>query len=560
MITMHNNRTARYQVVIAAVAALLFFPFLGQVNLFDWDEINFAESAREMISSGDYLTVRINFIPFWEKPPLFIWMQAISMKIFGINEFAARFPNALCGIVTLLVLFNVGRRLKDLQFGLLWTLLYAGSVLPFFYFKSGIIDPWFNLFIFLGVYQMYRYFSGTGNRLQFAVLSGLFIGLAILTKGPVALLVFAITTGLMLAIKRFRIAARFRDVLAFTLVLAFTGGFWFILQILSGNYGIIVDFIEYQIRLFRTKDAGHGGFMLYHVVVLLVGVFPASLMAIPSLIGLPRNKENPDEFRKWMMILFWVVLVVFTIVKTKIVHYSSLCYFPLTFLAAWSVYHWKSLSVKWQKAIILLVVLMGIILAVGTIGITNIEKFKTLLISKGWIGDPFAIGCLGADAGWKGYEFAAGVLLLAGVAAFAVFSRKGGMLKPTLVITATVPLFMFLAMYLIVPRIEAYSQRAAIDFFRSVSREDAYLETIGYKSYAHLFYGRIRNHTHEQARDKSWLLTGDIDKPAYFSIKINRKEKFMKEYPHIEYMYEENGFVFFSRKPGIQPQRTDNDQ
>jgi 4-amino-4-deoxy-L-arabinose transferase-like glycosyltransferase len=134
------------------IAALLFVPFLGKVHLFDWDEINFAESAREMIVTGDYLTVQINFQPFWEKPPLFIWMQVLSMKVFGINEFAARFPNAVCGIITLLVLFNIGKRIRDNLFGLLWVMAFAGSILPFFYFKSGIIDPWFNLFIFLGVY------------------------------------------------------------------------------------------------------------------------------------------------------------------------------------------------------------------------------------------------------------------------------------------------------------------------------------------------------------------------------------------------------------------------
>ena len=73
----------------------LFFPFLGQSHLFDWDEINFAEAAREMIVTGDYLRVQINFQMFWEKPPFFIWLQVLSMKSFGINEFAARFPNAL---------------------------------------------------------------------------------------------------------------------------------------------------------------------------------------------------------------------------------------------------------------------------------------------------------------------------------------------------------------------------------------------------------------------------------------------------------------------------------
>lgn len=59
---------------------LLFLPWLGNVHLFDWDEINFAEAAREMIVSSNYLSVQIDFWPFWEKPPLFIWLQALSMN------------------------------------------------------------------------------------------------------------------------------------------------------------------------------------------------------------------------------------------------------------------------------------------------------------------------------------------------------------------------------------------------------------------------------------------------------------------------------------------------
>src|SRR6056300_795461 len=88
--------------LVGLVAALVYMPFLGGVHLFDWDEINFAEAAREMIVSGDYFQVQIDFLPFWEKPPLFIWMQALAMKVFGINEFSARLPNAVAGITTLL--------------------------------------------------------------------------------------------------------------------------------------------------------------------------------------------------------------------------------------------------------------------------------------------------------------------------------------------------------------------------------------------------------------------------------------------------------------------------
>lgn len=542
----YNNRLTN--VAIALIAALLFIPFLGGVHLFDWDEINFAESAREMIQSGDYLTVQINYIPFWEKPPLFIWMQVASMKVFGVNEFAARFPNAICGIVSLLVLYNLGRRLISFRFGLLWVLFYAGSLLPFFYFKSGIIDPWFNLFIFLGAYYFYEYLCLPSSTLRNIAGSSFFIGLAILTKGPVALLVFLLTAGIFILMKKLRVRLRLQDLLLYVLILAFTGGFWFILQILKGNFSIIADFIVYQIRLFRTEDAGHGGFLLYHFVVLFAGVFPASVFALPALFG-SREDGLKKDFYRMMLILFWVVLILFTIVRTKIVHYSSLCYFPLTFLAAWSFHHALHQIPRWKRLIQVLTLLLGTILTLTITTLTFIDHFKQDLIQAGWVHDPFAQACLQADGTWKGHEFLAGLLLLAGLTGFFIAWHRNNTGKGLNILTGTMPVFMVMAMLLIVPRVEAYSQRAAIDFFISVRDQDAYLETVGYKSYAHLFYGRARHHANPLARDEKWLLTGALDKTAYFSIKINKKDKFMQEYPDIELLYEKNGFVFFKRTP-----------
>jgi 4-amino-4-deoxy-L-arabinose transferase-like glycosyltransferase len=173
---------------------LFFLPNLGVVHLFDWDEINFAESAREMIVTGNYHRVQINFQPFWEKPPLFFWLQVISMKAFGINEFAARLPNAIFGVITLVTFYYIGKKHKDERFGFIWAIAYLGTFLPHLYFKSGIIDPVFNYFIFLGIYFMYRAMRNAGKKsFTFIALSGVFIGLANLTKGPVGLLVFLLT-------------------------------------------------------------------------------------------------------------------------------------------------------------------------------------------------------------------------------------------------------------------------------------------------------------------------------------------------------------------------------
>src|SRR6186997_825968 len=112
----YKKQSNLYLAIIILSGIFFFIPFLGKVHLFDWDEINFAESAREMIVTGNYSRVMINFQPFWEKPPLFFWLQAASMHVFGITEFAARFPNAVFGIISLLTFYIIGKKLIDERF------------------------------------------------------------------------------------------------------------------------------------------------------------------------------------------------------------------------------------------------------------------------------------------------------------------------------------------------------------------------------------------------------------------------------------------------------------
>ena len=546
------NKPLITQVLIVLVASLLFIPFLGQVPLFDWDEINFAESAREMIVSGDYLTVQINFQPFWEKPPLFIWMQVLSMKIFGINEFAARFPNAVCGIISLLVLFSIGKRVYSERFGLLWVLVYAGSILPHFYFKSGIIDPWFNLFIFLGIYFFILFTDKhqKGKNMARVSLSALFIGLAILTKGPVAFLIFVLCFLVFWVINRFRLKVKFSEVFVYAIVLILTGGFWFILQIMNGNFDVVIDFIQYQIRLFNTKDAGHGGFAGYHVVVLFFGVFPASVIALKGFIRKKDDSISQIHFKKWMLILFWVVLILFSIVRTKIVHYSSLCYFPLSFLATYMIYKLIKKKTRWLYGVMNpLILFTALIISFITAGIGLIERYKERIIDSGWINDPFAIASLNADVNWGGYEFILGIFLFTGVVISMFLFRHKYRRTGFVLIFIVGMIYTNLTILLLVPKIEQYSQHASIEFYENIRDEDCYIETLGFKSYAHLFYTRKKIPENKRSYEKHWLLTGRIDKTAYFITKIQKAEKYENKYPVLIKLYEKNGFVFYKREP-----------
>lgn len=537
------------ELLIIAAGMILFLPFIGRLHLFDWDEINFAESAREMIMTGDYSTVRINYLPFWEKPPLFIWMQALSMKIFGINEFAARFPNSLCGILTLLCLYRMGKRIYDRDFGLYWTMAYAGSILPFFYFKSGIIDPWFNLFIFLGIMNfIFMLDAGQpGTRRVRALAAGLFLGLAVLTKGPVGFLLFILTTGVYWTINRFRMRIGWKEALIFLMALILSGSAWFIIQVLKGNYGLILEFVQYQVRLLRTRDAGHGGFLLYHFLVLLLGVFPSSLLALK---GFRRNYYDggiQKKLRIWMVVLLLVVLVVFTAVKTKIVHYSSLAYFPITYLAAGVVYKIVNKHLRNYRWIDILIASAGFLCGMFIVAAPWIMMRKDRIIASGRITDAFALGNLGAPVKWTGYESLVGVVLIAGVVVYLVLAWKEKR-SAYPVLFASVALFTSLFVCIFVPRVEGYTQKALVEFCEDRQGEDCYVATLRLKSYAPLFYTKKPVPAEPGPRSTEWLLKGPIDKPAYFITRNKSASGYLEDNPGLQKVGERNGYVFLKRE------------
>lgn len=527
------------------MGSILYIPFLGHVHLFDWDEINFAESAREMIISGNYLDVQINFAKFWEKPPLFIWLQALSMKMFGINEFAARFPNAIVGIFSLISLFLIGKNTRDTKFGLIWTALYAGSILPFLYFKSGIIDPLFNLFIFLGIYYFYRFNKSLEKSWLHILLSASFIGLGILTKGPVALLLFGLTAFVYMIVKKqYKKYFRLNLLLPYIIVVSLVGGFWFILQYLHGNKKILVDFISYQIRLFSTKDAGHGGFLLYHFVVILLGVFPASIFALK---GFKSKKEKSDlkDFHLWMKILFWVVMILFSIVSTKIVHYSSLAYFPVTFLASYYIYYGLEDNKTEPKWITYLLTAVASIWAFVVIAIPFIGKNAQKIVESQFIHDAFTNANLQAKVYWSGLESLIGIVFLIAIIV-SVFFTNNKRKKWVGVLLASV-FFIYATLLFIAPKIEMYSQGALVAFYQNHAKEDAYFSTYGLKSYAQYFYTDVPIQTNKSHEHVEWLRSGKTDKIVYVVTRNNKAGDFIKKYPNFAKLYEKNGFVFFQK-------------
>jgi 4-amino-4-deoxy-L-arabinose transferase-like glycosyltransferase len=534
--------------LLIIIAAIFFLPFLGRVSLFDWDEANFAEASREMIERRTYTQVTIDYQPFYQKPPLFMWLQVLSMELFGVNEFSARFVNAVCGILTLCIVFLIGRRIYAPLFGMFWALAFFGSFLPHFFFRSGIIDPVFNLLIFCGIYLIAKTLATAFLRTRFvlAAAAGFLIGLAVLAKGPVALLVVCLVMGIYWMSYRFKPLFSVPEVIAFFIATALAASLFFGIETATHGTAFVKRFIAYQIKLFSTGDSGHGRPFYFHTVVLLFGCFPASFFAVISLFKRDATTGPQRAFNRLMVILFWTVLVLFSIVKTKTVLYSSLAWFSITYLAALFLHSLCTKSRPPGRPLIIALALFG-----GLVSLA-ITLFPVLIINKQWIvpliHDKFAIACLQNPVPWTGFEFLLGIgYSVAFSAALALFIIKRPVAASfTLFGSSAACLFLFMLMF--APKIEAYSQAGPVDFYKEHANQDVYVRAL-FKSYADLFYSRKKPGENPKSRDKEWLLKGGIDKPAYFVARVTQTKRYDGDTTiRLIKLKSEYGFVYYKRE------------
>lgn len=553
--------TLQYRLILLLMGAAFFLPFLGAAPLFDWDEVNFAESAREMLLTGDYFRVRINFQPFWEKPPLFIWMQAASMQLFGINEYAARFPNAVFGMLNLLLLFELGRHLRSDRFGFLWAMGMLGVFLPHVYFKSGIIDPVFNTFIFLSVWFIYKAARqyGSSRARSMAIWAGVFMGLAVLTKGPVGVLLPVLTTIAFWVFSRMKPLVSLVNLFLCALAALFVSAFWFGPETLKNGTWFLEEFIRYQIRLFSTPDAGHAQPFYYHFVVVLLGCFPISIPALRVLFRSAQTRLDDPDFTLWMKCLLWTVLLLFSIVTTKIVHYSSMAYLPLAALGAISLEEFLRGRQNWSFWQSLLFILVGLLPGLAMFALPWIGMNPETIVP--FIKDPFAVANLSAPVSWSPWNYIPGILWISGVFLtwWYFWQQRRAQAIAVMFSFTLIAVSIFLSTF--PARIAGYTQNTALEYYRSLRGKDVYVETLRFKSFAQYFYTQKQRFSaleEANSRDaegnyhidvlRKWYLEGNIDKPVYFVVKSIHLDDYI-HLSNLELLENKHGFALLRRLP-----------
>jgi hypothetical protein len=323
---------------LAAAVLLGLFYGLGAFPLFDVDEGAFSEATREMIERGDWVSTWLNGQPRYDKPILIYWLQAASVLLFGANEFAFRLPSALAASAWIGATFVFTRHIADLGSARAAAFIAATTAGVIVIGRGAIADALLNLFLALAMFDIIRYAQAKEPGAALCRRVFLWIGLGLLTKGPVALLVPAAASFLAYALQG-RLAGWWRAVRdpAGWLILLAVAAPWYLLEYSRrGDAFLAGFFLRHNVERFMSPLQGHSGSVLYYLPAVLVLLLPYTglfLRILPlRLPDLRRLRGQRVDTFLWCWFLF--VLVFFSLAGTKLPHYLLYGVTPLFILMA----------------------------------------------------------------------------------------------------------------------------------------------------------------------------------------------------------------------------------
>lgn len=321
-----------WPLLLAAAVWLGLFHGLGTIPLFDVDEGAFGEATREMLARGDYVSTWLNGQPRFDKPILTYWLQAASVSLFGLTEFALRLPSALAACAWIAAIHAFTRRVVDRDTARAAAFIAATSAGVVVIGRGAIADALLNLFLALAMFDVYRQLVDPRPRWRRRVF--LWIGLGFLTKGPVALLVPG-AAGAFAFVLLGRAAGWWkavRDPVGWGILLAVAGPWYALEYARRGDAFLAGFFLRHNVERFLAPLQGHGGGPFYYLPALLLLVLPYTGLLLVTLPGLRRWRATPLDTLLWCWFLF--VLAFFSLAGTKLPHYLLYGATPLFILMA----------------------------------------------------------------------------------------------------------------------------------------------------------------------------------------------------------------------------------
>jgi 4-amino-4-deoxy-L-arabinose transferase-like glycosyltransferase len=272
----------RITLPLLLLAALTFFAGLGRGAITDSDEAFYAESSREMVASGDWITPHYNYEPRFQKPVLYYWLTSATYLVTGASEMGARLWAALAGVGLVLVTAACGRRWYDETTG-----LFAGAIVAtnFGYFSIGrmaLPDLPLTFCITLAIWAaLVSTLEQERSPRKFVILAALGLGLGFLMKGPVGVIIPAIVIVPVLMLERRSIGLNPADiVIGFLVFLAVAMPWYVVMWARHGNEYLQSFFVGDNFERFATDRFNDPRPWWFYLPVVAGGLLPWTPLAL----------------------------------------------------------------------------------------------------------------------------------------------------------------------------------------------------------------------------------------------------------------------------------------
>ncbi|KGS06943.1 glycosyltransferase family 39 protein [Burkholderia sp. ABCPW 111] len=318
------NRAALL-LLVAALAVIWFAP-LGLRHLIPSDEGRYAEMAREMFATGDWITPRYNGYKYFEKPPLQTWLNALTFVWFGVGEWQARFYTALASFAGVLFVGFTGARVFNPRAGLFAALVLASS--PYWNLMGhfNALDMGLSLWMTVTLCSLLlAQRPGIGKRAErgWMWLCWASMALAVLSKGLIGLILPGAALVLYtLASRDWALWKRLYIVSGLVIFFAVATP-WFVLVQSRNPEFLNFFFIVQQFRRYLTPEQNRPGPLYYFVPVLIVGFLPWLSVSVQSVRHALRIPRQPNGFAPMLVLCVWsaFIFLFFSASHSKLISY-----------------------------------------------------------------------------------------------------------------------------------------------------------------------------------------------------------------------------------------------
>lgn len=364
-----SANTARKWLWLLLAVAIIWFSNIEYRHLIRTDEGRYAEIPREMVTSGDWVTPRLNGLKYFEKPPLQYWATATAYTLFGEHHWTSRLWTSLTGFAGLLLVWFAGSRLFGREAGRYAALLLGSSMFYVLMGHFNSLDMGVTFFISLGIIALLlaqHQYTNAHTRRNWMWLAWIALGLAVLSKGLMGLVLPGAALVIYSLLQRdFAIWKRMHWGSGLLLLLLITAP-WFYL-VMKANPEFFHKFFIYE-HYTRFTTTEHGRYQPWHyfIHILLLGFLPWTIVMLDTLARSWKNSTAADKtFNPQRFLLVWAVFiyVFFSMSGSKLPSYLLPVFPALALLMGKQIAEMNERRLFWLVAPVLPLAMLGLALA-----------------------------------------------------------------------------------------------------------------------------------------------------------------------------------------------------